>query len=58
MKVRITQIKSGIDRPLRQKKTVTALGIKGLNRPIEVENTPQIAGMIHAVSHLLKVENI
>ncbi|HOZ91118.1 MAG: 50S ribosomal protein L30 [Bacteroidia bacterium] len=57
-KVKITQIKSGIDRPLRQKKTLQALGFRKLNQSIELENTPQIAGMIRQVNHLLKVENI
>lgn len=57
-KVRITQVKSVIDRPERQKKTVKALGLTKMNRPVEVENTPQVKGMIDSVSHLLKVENI
>jgi large subunit ribosomal protein L30 len=57
-KLRITQIRSQIDRPQVQKRTIIALGIKKLNRPIEVEATPQILGMIDAVKHLLKVEEI
>lgn len=57
-KLRVTQIKSGIDRPLRQKRTLEALGIKKLNRPIIVTATPQIEGMINKISHLLKVEEV
>ena len=57
-KVRITQIKSTIDRPKKQKDTVKALGLRKISHSIEVENTPQIAGMINKVSHLLKVEEI
>ncbi len=57
-KLRITQVKSQIDRPQVQKRTITALGIKKLNRPIEVEATPQILGMINTVKHLLKIEEI
>jgi large subunit ribosomal protein L30 len=57
-KVRITQIKSGIKQPERQKRTLKALGITKMNRPVEVEATPQINGMIKAISHLLKVEEI
>lgn len=57
-KLRITQVKSQIDRPQVQKRTITALGIKKLNRPIEVEATPQILGMIDTVKHLLKIEEI
>lgn len=57
-KLRITQIRSQINRPVVQKRTIVALGIKKLNRPIEVEATPQILGMIDTVKHLLKVEEI
>lgn len=55
-KVVITQVKSAIDRPARQKATIQALGIKKLNVAVEKELTPNIEGMIRAVRHLLKVE--
>lgn len=55
-KVVITQVRSAINRPKRQKETIKALGIKKLNVPVEKEGTPQIMGMINKVSHLLKVE--
>lgn len=55
-KVVITQVKSAIDRPKRQKLTIQALGIKKLNVPVEKELSPNIQGMIRAVNHLLKVE--
>jgi large subunit ribosomal protein L30 len=55
-KVIITQVRSAIDRPKRQKLTIEALGIKKLNNPVEKELTPNIKGMIRAVNHLLKVE--
>jgi large subunit ribosomal protein L30 len=55
-KVIITQVKSGIDRPARQKATIKALGIKKLNVPVEKDLSPNIKGMIRAVNHLLKVE--
>ncbi len=57
-KLRITQVKSQIKRPLVQKRTIEALGIRKLNRPVEVVATPQILGMIDTVKHLLKVEEI
>ena len=57
-KLRITQIRSKINRPKNQKRTITALGLKKLNCPIEVEATPQILGMIETVKHLLKIEEI
>ena len=55
-KVIITQVRSAINRTKRQKDTITALGIKNLNKPVEHEATPQIMGMIQKVSHLVKVE--
>lgn len=57
-KVKITQVRSAINRPERQKRTLIALGIKKLNRPKEHEATPQVLGMIDKVKHLLKVEEI
>jgi len=57
-KVRITQIRSAINRPERQKLTLLALGIKKLNRPKEHVITPQVTGMIEKIKHLLKVEEI
>lgn len=57
-KIKITQIKSAIDRPQRQKLTLKALGLNKMNASREVEATPQIEGMVKAVSHLLKVEKL
>lgn len=57
-KIRITQIKSTIDKPARQKKTVSALGLNKLNSSIVHELTPQIKGMVEKVSHLLLIENL
>ena len=57
-KIKITQIKSGIDRPERQKRTVRALGITKTNRSVELEATPQVLGMVRKVRHLVKVEQI
>ena len=57
-KVKITQVKSIIDRPESQKRTVRALGFTKMHQTIEKEVTPQIQGMIRKVAHLLKVENV
>jgi large subunit ribosomal protein L30 len=57
-KIKITQIKSGIDRSERQKQTLIALGLKKMNASREVEATPQILGMVNKVSHLVKVEEL
>jgi len=57
-KIKITQIKSGIDRSERQKLTLKALGLNKLNASKEIEATPQILGMVRKVDHLVKVEEL
>ena len=57
-KVKITQVRSAINRPKRQKLTLLALGLKKLNQTKEFEATPQVLGMIDKVKHLLKIEEI
>lgn len=54
--VKVTQIKSAINRPKRQKLTVQALGLGKLHRTVEHNATPQILGMIKKVQHLVRVE--
>ncbi|MBK6484116.1 MAG: 50S ribosomal protein L30 [Chitinophagales bacterium] len=57
-KLKITQIKSAIDRPLRQKRTIVALGIRKLNVPVVQEDSVQIQGMLTKVKHLVTIEKI
>ncbi|MCH5597207.1 50S ribosomal protein L30 [Niabella ginsengisoli] len=57
-KVKITLVKSPIDRPQRQKLTLQALGLNKTNSSKEHEATPQVLGMIRKVEHMLKVEEI
>jgi large subunit ribosomal protein L30 len=57
-KIKVTQVKSVIDRSERQKKTMEALGLRKLNSVVEVEATPQILGMVRKVTHLVKVEEL
>ncbi|MFA5419918.1 MAG: 50S ribosomal protein L30 [Bacteroidales bacterium] len=57
-KLKIRQIKSGIGRPARQKRTLVALGIKHMMHQVEVEATPQVLGMVDKVKHLLEVEEV
>ncbi len=57
-KVKITQTGSMINRPLRQKKTIQALGLGRISKSVEVEYTPQIQGMVNKVSHLVTVTDI
>jgi len=55
-KVKITQVKSAIDRTQRQKDTLKALGLRKINQTVEKEGTPQIMGMIKKVEHLVTIE--
>lgn len=55
-RVKITQVKSAIDRPVRQKRTLEALGLRKINASVEHEATDAIKGMIAKVSHLVRVE--
>lgn len=57
-KVLITQTRSTIKRPERQRKTIEALGLGKINRCVEHELTPQIAGMINKVQHLVDVKEL
>lgn len=57
-KVKITQVKSTIDRPKNQKLTMEALGLRRISRSVVKEATPQILGMINVVKHLVKVEEV
>ncbi len=57
-KVQITQKRSTIKRPDRQVRTIQALGLGRINKSVEVELTPQIAGMISKVNHLITVKEL
>lgn len=57
-KVAVTQIRSTINRPQKQKLTIKALGLGKINRTVEHEATPQILGMINKVSHLVTVKDV
>jgi large subunit ribosomal protein L30 len=57
-KIKITLVKSPIDRPERQKRTLKALGLNKLNATKEVEATPQILGMVRKMNHLVSVEDV
>jgi large subunit ribosomal protein L30 len=54
-KIKVTQVKSTIDRSERQKRTMVALGLKKMHASVEVVATPQILGMVSKVNHLVKV---
>jgi len=57
-KVKITQVRSRINRSQVQKRTLDALGLRKMNQVVEHTITPQIKGMIARVSHLIRVEEV
>jgi large subunit ribosomal protein L30 len=57
-KIKITLVRSPIDRPKRQKETLKALGLNKANATKEVTATPQILGMVRKVEHLVTVEEV
>ena len=56
-KIKITQVRSAINRSGKQKRTLEALGIRKMNQTVEHEVTPQIEGMVRVVSHLVETED-
>jgi large subunit ribosomal protein L30 len=57
-KIKITQVRSGIGHPERQKRTLEALGLRRIRHSVEHEATPQILGMVEKVKHLVKFEEV
>ncbi|MBU0769423.1 MAG: 50S ribosomal protein L30 [Proteobacteria bacterium] len=54
--LKITLVKSMIGRPEKHRKVLRGMGLTKVNRTVELKDTPSIRGMVHAVSHLVKVE--
>ena len=57
-KLKITLVKSTIGAVPKHRKTVEALGLKKLNKTVEMPDNASVRGMIHQVQHLVKVEEI
>jgi large subunit ribosomal protein L30 len=57
-KLRITQIRSTIKRNEKQKRTLEALGLRRLHHTVEHKDVPHIRGMVKAVAHLVRVEEV
>lgn len=55
--LKITLVKSPIDKSKRQKDTLKALGFRKVNQTVEHADNPQIQGMVRVVNHLVRVEN-
>ncbi|MEZ0541694.1 50S ribosomal protein L30 [Fibrella arboris] len=57
-RVRITQVRSTIKRPKTQKLAIQSLGLGKINRSIELDYNPSIAGVIRKVEHLVIIEHL
>ncbi len=55
-KIKVTKVRSAINRPKNQKRTLEALGLKKIGQTVEHEDTPNILGMVNKVKHLVSVE--
>jgi len=54
--IKVTKVKSAINRTQNQKRTLEALGLKKIGQTVEHDDTPNILGMIKKVNHLVSVE--
>jgi large subunit ribosomal protein L30 len=52
----IRQVKSSNGANARQRDTLRSLGLRGINKTVEREDSPQLRGMVHAVRHLVEVQ--
>ena len=57
-KIKITHVKSAVDRSFRQKRSLEALGLRKMHQTVEHEATPQILGIVDSVKHLVSVEEL
>lgn len=57
-KIKVTQVKSSIKRLRSQKRTLEALGLRGIGKEITHKATPNILGMIEKVKHLVKITEV
>jgi len=57
-KLKVTQVKSVIDRSKKQKDTMYALGLRKMNQEVVKDATPQIVGMLEKVRHLVNIEEV
>jgi large subunit ribosomal protein L30 len=56
MSLGINQVKSSNGSDKRQLDTLRSLGLRGIGKTVEREDSPQLRGMVHAVRHLVEVE--
>ncbi len=57
-RLRVTQVRSGVGRPKRQRDTLRALGLKRIRHSVVKSDVPEVRGMIAKVVHLVEVEEV
>ncbi|PVW13372.1 50S ribosomal protein L30 [Marixanthomonas spongiae] len=57
-KIKVTKVRSEINRTQSQKRTLEALGLRKMGQTVEHEDTPNILGMVNKVKHLVSVETV
>jgi large subunit ribosomal protein L30 len=57
IKLKVTQVKSGVGRSKTQNLTLLGLGLRGPRKSVVLQDTDSIRGMIRKVSHLVTVES-
>jgi len=57
-KIKVTKVKSAINRTQNQKRTLVALGLRKIGQVVEHDDTPNILGMVNKVKHLVSVETV
>ena len=57
-RLKVTQVRSGIGSKQNQRETLRSLGLKRIRDVVVKEDRPEIRGMIHTVTHLVRVEEV
>nr|WP_315457579.1 50S ribosomal protein L30 [uncultured Sphingorhabdus sp.] len=56
-KIKLKQTGSPIRRPASQRATLKGLGLDKMNRVVEIEDTPEVRGMIQTVRHMVQIQD-
>jgi large subunit ribosomal protein L30 len=57
-KLKVTQVRSLVGKPRRQRDTVRALGLRRVRHTVIKEDRPEIRGMVARVNHLVELEEV
>lgn len=57
-KLKVTLVRSMIGRPEKHRRVLRGMGLTRMHKTVVLEDTPAIRGMVHAVTHLVKAEEV